>query len=441
MDTSHADTFLMSDIIFCHICPPKIVVFVVKVSTGSALLRAHVLECLTQQAANTLYTNYYKASNQYKLNRYRNSKRRCEFKKQLSCLRLERDVAGILTEQSADKQQQDSVSSLRDNNVNVIEVRSSKDSDDSEAYNLVQHTDSDGITHIEIESGPVSLSPFYNITAPPHLFGSSCPNSLITERDSISEREKKQRQREPALLLRDQGFNNKHGRASLELARSRRERFIVDTTQPPRGRDPSRPRDKHKHSKGPAPIPPPRRHPNDSSLLLVPTKSGHEPKKSYYPKESHIVRGNKIVRVDFPSVPIWHADPNNNARHYLHYTGGWAHEYHAPRIREPIVRSEVRRRSRSKSPARKPPIANRYLDAVSTFNFSQKLREFSDAVFSSSKRNSNNIVNTLPPASAQNRPAMSNDSLRSVIRKTATKNHTDSRRVTFSAYATVQLLD
>ena len=400
-------------------------------------------------------------------------------------------------------------------NVNIIEIKSTDDANDSASFNLVQHTDSNGITHIEIESGPVSLlngglmdpdfSSIISLSTPEtnglvtalgglkgiknnHSEGSSCPNSLISESPTLLEKDKRFRQRQPALLLRDEMavFDYKHSRKppheEPRESRSRKERFLADNfktresssypsqflssswnppERPSRSRDPSRPRDtrdtrdlgiKTKHNKGPAPPPPPRRHPNDSSLLLVPTKSGQEPKKSYYPKESHIVRGNKVVRVDFPSVPVWNhrADPNNNARHYIHYTGGWSHEYHAPRIREPIVRSEVRRRSRSKSPARKQ-IANRYLDAVTTFNFSQKLRELSDAVFSSkrgsnnSNCNSNQLTHSLPPVSNMRSVNFDPESLRPVIKK-GTKpcragSDSENRRVTFSAYATVQLME
>lgn len=568
-----SDTFLMSDILFCHICGPrpKVVVVVAKVAAGPcSQLRAHVLECLSQQAAKTLYTHYHQASNQYKLNRYRNSKRKSEAKREYgsddyvinnnssnssnslrsngvgkesvlsnfdsnidvfnslrSCaVRKDSGTSSISETSSA----RGSIRSLRpesdlnqDKNINVIEVKALESIDVSQPFSLVQHTDSNGITHIEIESGPVSLlnggsvsSDFssiislstpetnglvtalggikYTAKAKYSNNGNSCPNSLITsERETITvnEKDKKFRQRQPALLIRDEEetFHQKLPRKSTENhrdARSRRERYMGENhnrsrdmgrpplpppstwaipERPSRPRELSRTRDhtrdynsKNKHNKGPAPPPPPRRHPHDSNLLLVPTKSGHEPKRSYYPKESHIVRGNKVVRVDFPTVPVWGhmAEINNNARQYVHYTGGWAHEYHAPRIREPSLNSEIRRRSRSKSPARKP-LSNRYLDAVTTFNFSQKLKEISEAVFSSKRTPiSNSIVNSLPPISSKNRlnrtghhrtgstTSSPGDSepLRSAIKRGKQKCDQEcQRKVTFSAYATVQLME
>lgn len=572
----------MSDILFCHICGPypTVVVIVVKVSVPGSLLRAHVLECVTQQTAKTLYSHYYKASNQYKLNRYRNSKRKTEARKDstfvASIFEDNSDVFNSLrscavrkdsgtSSISENESVRGSIRSIRNNtdsgldkNINVIEVKSTENNDDSKPYSLVQHTDNDGITHIEIESGPVSLlnggsvssdfSSIISLSTPENVNINNSVNSIkhtknrnystklnspyssFTTNDednsSALEKEKKFRQRQPAMLIRDNGetFDQKLAKKSTEDQheyRSRKERYVVDHTKsrelgrPPLpvpsspwviSERPSRPRDisrsrnqttrdskdrdrrddrdyrekefirekeqrdreqrakdlsnrnyrnKPSKSQGP-PLPPPRKHPHDSSLLLVPTKSGHEPKRSYYPKESHIVRGNKVVRVDFPTVPVWgpRSDSNNNPRQYMHYTGGWAHEFHAPRIREPIINSEIRRRSRSKSPAKRQ-ITNRYLDAVTTFNISQKLREISDAVFSTKKSHSNNIVNSLPPIASHRSNRIGshrtgstgsipgdNEPLRSVIKKSKPKpGDSDNRRVTFSAYATVQLLD
>ena len=569
------DIFLMSDILFCHICAPypKVVVVVVKVSVPGSLLRAHILECVTQLAAKTLYSHYYKACNNYKLNRYRNSKRKSEIKKDShsyndfisSNCEDNSDVFNSLRSCAVRKDSgtssvseggsvRGSLRSIRngfeqvlDKNVNVIEIKSNENTDESQPFSLVQHIDSEGITHIEIESGPISLinggsvsSDFSSIislsTPENNVINSITLNSINStkkrvssanhsntvnnatkaERESISlnERDKKFRQRQPAMILRDSGesFNQKLGKKSEVEQKeytSRQERHIPDQsrsrdfTRPPLPppsswgvpERPSRPREisrnrnqnnrdsrdheqrekdfrerefrefkdrelrarefkelaaRNKYNKGPAPPPPPRRHPHDSSLLLVPTKSGHEPKRSYYPKESHIVRGNKVVRVDFPTVPVWghRSDPNNNARQYMHYTGGWAHEYHAPRIREPSLNSEIRRRSRSKSPARRQ-VTNRYIDAVTTFNFSQKLKEISEAVFST-KKAPNSIVNFLPPITNRtltrsgSNPLSSGEiePLKPVIKKLDSKaSETDNRRVTFSAYATVQLMD
>ncbi|KAF2360611.1 hypothetical protein FHG87_008634 [Trinorchestia longiramus] len=542
--SSAAATFMMRDILFCHISNnhPKVVVLVAKASLSDALLRAHILECLSQHAAKTLYIHYYKARNKHNLDRYRNTNRKSDVNKYgssnsradiLSSFESNNDVFDSLRNCAVRKdsgtgsicETGSNRGSLRSNrkqsfsceNINIIEVKSQENSpNESQPFNLLQRTDNEGITHIEIESGPMSLlnggllppdySSIISLSTPetngmvagyggarnlrnkqtPN--GNSCPNSLlISEREIISatESERKFRQRQPALLLRAEEEDECETKVAkkTEEGRSRKDRHFAEVTKhrdngrpplppPSSWALPDRPlrqktitrlieyRDhmpKNKPTKTPGPTPPPRRHPQDSSLLLVPTKSGHEPKKSYYPKESHIVRGNKVVRVDFPTVPVYNhrADPNNNARQYLHYTGGWAHEFHSPRMREVVLTSELRRRSRSKSPARKP-LPNRYLDAVSTFNFSQKLKDFSDAVFSTKKNQGNSIVNSLPPirgnqtgckSSGYNNNGSStapcdSDSLRPVIKKGKQKMpETDNRRVTFSAYATVQLLN
>ncbi|XP_018012155.1 uncharacterized protein LOC108669355 [Hyalella azteca] len=534
-----ATTFMMSDILFCHISSshPKVVVLVAKASFSSPLMRAHVLECLSQHAAKTFYLHYYKAKNKHNLERYRNTKRKTDVdqfmlgddkENVLSNFKTNLDVFDSLRSCAVRKDSgtssTDEASSPRgsvrsyknensaSDNVNIIEVKSndSSSSEGTQPFSLLQRTDNEGITHIEIESGPASLlngsslppdfSSIISLSTPETNgivagFGgvrnyrnmlrtnnNSCPSSLlILERETISsgtEHDRKFRQRQPALLLRAEEDESAQRmmRKVDDDSRSRRDRHFLEVTKhrdigrpplppPSSWALPDRPirhktvtrvieyRDpvptKNKSNMSPAPTPPPRRHPHDSSLLLVPTKSGQESKRSYYPKESHIVRGNKVVRVDFPTVPVWNhrPDPNNNARQYLHYTGGWAHEYHSPRMREAVLTSELRRRSRSKSPARKP-VTNRYLDVVSTFNISQKLREISEAVFSNKRSQGNSIVDSLPPVRGNRTGVKSStttgekESLRPVIKKGNQKQtEGDNRRVTFSAYATVQLMN
>ena len=73
------DHFLMSDILFCHVSVtrPCLVAVVVK-SIGSSKVVGHVFECPSESAARNLYKHYHLASNKYKLDRYRDSKRRSE---------------------------------------------------------------------------------------------------------------------------------------------------------------------------------------------------------------------------------------------------------------------------------------------------------------------------------------------------------------------------
>ncbi|XP_047469124.1 uncharacterized protein LOC125025189 [Penaeus chinensis] len=582
------DMFLMSDILYCHVAAatPRVVVVVVK-DAGSSQVFAHVFQCLTEDAARSLYAHYKEASNKYKLNRYRNSKRKTEL--------LKGETVGqggkvVSASGGGTKKGAKSLSHALDGgggrgsvrsvearvltgekrgdtgtNVNVIEIRETQeDGEKSRPWNLVQHTDANGVTHIEIESGPCSLvssssevSDFSSMVSlaaarsgqsaqPASLLAprpssraeafssssggdggsvrgtSSCPSSLVSNGREVlvaGETDKKFRQRQPALLLREDlarqawRADERRGDDSLRRSekkrddpgredkkresrrddhdgRSRRERYEGDrmlvrevtratmeamipritTDRQGRPRDHSRGRLRHSHNKGPAPPPPPRRHPNNPSLMLVPTKSGTENARAFYPKESHIVRGNKLVRVDYPAYPGgWmHQDVNNNPHHYNYYAGAaWLgpHEYHALRHRDPPITPEMRRRSRSKSPARRP-MAHRYIDAVSTFSISQKLKDFSDAVFTSKKNNNNVASNAMGNSlgancgqfnsssdtevkghqrslSTASAPAGDGDgTLRPVIKKgRRPENSPQTRRVTFSAYATVQVMD
>ncbi|XP_076053094.1 uncharacterized protein LOC143032360 [Oratosquilla oratoria] len=618
------EVFLMSDILFCHVSPslPRVVVAVVKnAETGRAA--AHVFECGSEEAARTLYLRYHESSSRYKLNRYRNSWRRSggaklEVKGETtvdgdlarSSLRsVGGNSAPLLDTATPFPHNLPKISSKNAKNVNVIEIRETKSKE--RPWHLHQHTDENGVTHIEIESGPRGSSnskpitqarDFGNIlsfsndpvtmmprvsssslsrslgqtsapssmtnapsslpatiissgapitsSAPSSLTGSnggSAPSSLVSSEDGSSlsgsvrgrevlvagEKDKKSRQRQPPLLLEESRRNEKEeekrdwrreevnwwGEEEREReTRSRRDRHegirdssrsgweaVFQYPQERRGRDPSskggdRNRARYLHNKGPAPLPPPRRHPNNPSLLLIPTKSGAEPSRAFYPKETHIMRGGKLLRVDYPGYPGWgvphqqhhhshihhhnlqqhhHHDVNNNPNRYSTYYPGlsssmWAgpHEYHAPRVRESSsVSADVRRRSRSKSPARRP-MAHRYIDAVAALNISQRLKDFSEAVFTSRKNQNDSLKSLIigmgnsnlgggtnghseskghhRSSSTVSAPPMEGDGgtvgLKPVIKKGLGGRRLDgespeARRVTFSAYATVQLMD
>ncbi|CAL4083919.1 unnamed protein product, partial [Meganyctiphanes norvegica] len=212
------DVFLLSDILFCHVdaVSPRIVVLVVK-DAGSSLINAHVYETSSDEQARTLYQHYKEASNKYKLNRYRNSKRKLENPKNLSESsgtssisknsgvggKHSNNIVGVDEKNIINTTNINSVSdsdrklsssstdsgvsngfdgpgraSVRSvearlkapgrNNVNVIEIRETiTPLEESEAraeggsranWNLLQHIDQNGVTHIEIESGPCSIA-------------------------------------------------------------------------------------------------------------------------------------------------------------------------------------------------------------------------------------------------------------------------------------------
>ena len=559
METGNGD-FLMSDILFCHVLShhPKIVIIVVK-SVETSLIAAHFFECLNSEAAKTLYGCYYNASNKYKLERYRMSKRRTgeqpskslqnspEIEKSQIVARSRRSerVNGLWqgkfrTTSNTSNLENRALAKDR-SNINVIEITGS---DCDQMNSMLKRVDENGVTHIEIDSAPCSLSvtqpkypslslnSFHFLSAleklsmhsmdnPDSYLNSvavtaSCPNSLIQTSQEIidsNENDRKSRQREPPKVLKkEQGGEKPIVRREARRPRSRSEETrkgresnastnektihesfnIKKQLKPPsndkktsspnpketdtksqerqsRSRSPSRhkefrSRPRSTHNKRPAPPPPPpRRHPSNPSLMLVPTKSGQEHSKAHYPKESHM-RGNKVVRVDYTLYPPWNmnADVNNNKKVLFYSNRGWygSHEFHSSRRNESNS-IDIRKRSRSKSPARRP-MAHRYMDAVSTvsnFNITQKIKDLSDSVKQTWKTNNTNSINhdhftrlknrkekkMNPPLTAAHfvtnkKPNFADEEIRPVIKK-GRKIDSDDRRVTFSAYATVQLMD
>ncbi|XP_071514158.1 uncharacterized protein [Panulirus ornatus] len=546
------DMFLMSDILYCHVSPatPRVLVVVVK-DPGTSQVLAHVFQCPNEDTARNLYAHYKEASNKYKLNRYRNSKRKPDVT-QIGALRTHKtSIQKAISNAAAKLQSGSSLNRLEggfrgslraweaqvyvpdkqghnDKNVNVIQIRDNESgSEEPQSWNPAQHTDVNGVTHIEVDSGPYSLINCCSTSEVNTLVGlnvtnsspfSSSLNSVATRshhrNDSLSlksitgsdgvrgassgglvagDLDRRSRQRQPPLLLRrdefphqDQCFKSDERRNEDNLGRNeskkedvRREKKtrnecfqtgssgrsrrdwhegerggLYEVSRPtveamiprltqPRPRDHSRARIRNSHNKGPAPPPPPpRRHPDNPALLLVPTKSGAETARAFYPKESHIVRGNKIVRVDAAASyrAGWLCHDDNRHQYY---------EYHATTLTPPtesIVTPEMRRRSRSKSPARRP-MAHRYIDAVSTFSLSQKLKDISDAVFTG--RRSSTLYDSQVVGDVRGHQGLGvgvvvdgEATLRPVIKKGGRHEGSPQvRRVTFSAYATVQVME
>nr|XP_053640183.1 uncharacterized protein LOC128694211 [Cherax quadricarinatus]XP_053640184.1 uncharacterized protein LOC128694211 [Cherax quadricarinatus]XP_053640185.1 uncharacterized protein LOC128694211 [Cherax quadricarinatus]XP_053640186.1 uncharacterized protein LOC128694211 [Cherax quadricarinatus]XP_053640188.1 uncharacterized protein LOC128694211 [Cherax quadricarinatus]XP_053640189.1 uncharacterized protein LOC128694211 [Cherax quadricarinatus]XP_053640190.1 uncharacterized protein LOC128694211 [ len=529
-ENNSGDHLLISDILYCHISSsrPRVVVVVVKDSSGTQV-HAHVFQCPTQDTARTLYAHYKEASSKYKLNRYKNSRRKeCQQgKESFSSGKVVISSSRCRSSSSFTSQDRRGRPGTRtpvlDANVNVIQVGVERPETDPQSGGSLRC-----VTHIEVDSGPGSLASSASETSDLNSIGSySSLGASGREVLIAGELDRKFRQRQPALLLRQDeqepdgslrrheekrkeeetfgqqevfsrqegafgrlhdslgrqednfGFHTdsltrsntakvpqrRHKKPEEEAGRSRRSgreshetlNQVPDPTlqqscspylaseRVSRLRDQSRGRSRPAHKKGPAPpVPPPRKHPENPSLLLVPTKSGAEHARAFYPKESHIVRGGAVPQTDIPCHPrsyLTH-DTNTPTHQYPYYGGGgtWvhAHEYHAHRSREPALTPEMRRRSRSKSPARRP-MAHRYIDAVS-----QTLRGISDAVFTSRKTTGGSPWSPEVRGHQRSRSTVSGETdntLRPVIRKGRRPEPSPQcRRVTFSAYATVQVM-
>ena len=161
----HLETYSISDVLICHTDKvfKNCVIWVIRKS-GS--LEALVFECLTEDNARQLYKKFHEVSKRSKLERHR---------------RRKSDGGSIVTRASAVEFSKAVTSGIKANNQSVT-INNIDTSDIEKAvassnqkWNLVQHTDKNGVTHIEVESTQL----------PAHLVkrnngGSEEPRSLIS---------------------------------------------------------------------------------------------------------------------------------------------------------------------------------------------------------------------------------------------------------------------
>ena len=159
----HLDTYNISDVLICHTDKvyKNCVIWVIR-KTGA--LEALVFECTSEDNARQLYKKFHEVSKRSKLERHR---------------RRKSDGGSIVTrgsvsDWSAGHQRQKEGTTINNIDTSVIEKAVNK-------WNLVQHTDKNGVTHIEVESsdkaGAASPSP-HLVTGEPRSLVSFSPQFM-----------------------------------------------------------------------------------------------------------------------------------------------------------------------------------------------------------------------------------------------------------------------
>ena len=136
----HVETYNISDVLICHTDRLyKNCVFLVVRKFGS--LETIVFECATEDNAKQLYKKFHEVSKRSRLERHR---------------RRKSDGGSIVTRVSDYTANEGGVTnhSINNTNINIIERAVEKN---HQKWNLVQHTDKNGMTHIEVESAEKPL--------------------------------------------------------------------------------------------------------------------------------------------------------------------------------------------------------------------------------------------------------------------------------------------
>jgi len=558
----HLDTYSISDVLICH--TDKIykncVIWVIR---KSGTLEALVFECTTEDNARQLYRKFHEVSKRSKLERHR---------------RRKSDGGSIVTRGS-----ELGVSKIKSSNdrgnvtinnidTSVIEKVVEKN---QQKWNLVQHTDKNGVTHIEVES-----------TEPTHLVKprDNEPRSLVSfspdagkfsargmtrtakggdrskfakELESILSTEMKRRdehttpdrsdsegspyprqrppgeslslrQRAPAMLLRKlDEFEEKAHKiwAKAEAEEENRKIWnktsnsVIGISSPPKGpqldsvpleKDKSNQKGfKEKHDRDDnqknhsqiaekekftsnaikckqkdSPI----NKKDDGNRILIPTKTGKEPPKKLYPKESPPIYGGRFLPLgvnqmniasqphSLPIYPVqvggvaWSRYPAELSQLDLSqsvwkYAQGtdpslWRHSqvpdmHGRSRSRDRgRVEQDHRRRAQSKSPARRP--AGRYMEGVNLApdisGISRMFREFGGAVRAKMSKKgdhkmSSSSMSDLPDAAQLKSNLKKQRNIHTDVNENSTReiekqsNNSDKKaKVHFNKFATVQMM-
>ena len=580
----HLDTYSISDVLICHTDKlyKNCVIWVIRKS-GS--LEALVFECLSEEYARQLYRKFHEVSKRSKLERHR---------------RRKSDGGSIITRQAAEQPATPKIKSGADRGsvtINNPEPAGEAEVDISSSigvsggggnqkWNLVQHTDKNGVTHIEVESNnlvsgrqqqpPRDSEPRSLLSFSPAKFsargvargsGSSEKSKFAKELENILSSEIKRRedlsgtteknekelivpsggggggrsrphgeslslrQRAPALLLRklDEFEEKAHriwARAEAEEENrkiwSKGSNSVIGITSPPRGPqleggrgqaetgsrgsilDTSRSNlnspklDKIRHKKGKEETRNFSQLENsnanrskqketsvtkkeDANRILIPTKTGKEPPKKLYPKESPPIFSGRFMPINMGhqvamngqphSLPIyplplgWNRIPADMAQLDV-----WKYNQEPWRAPAPVLHQErsrsrdrgrmdpdQRRRAQSKSPARRPT-ASRYMDSIpspDTTGLGRMFRGLGDAVRNrmgggrrGDTRLPSSAASDIPEIALKSNlkkqrnlpPDILNPQVKPQHNITSANNNNDNKKVHFNKFATVQMM-
>lgn len=290
----------------------------------------------------------------------------------------------------------------------------------TDQFNLVQRTDFNGITHLEVSKGSETKSS--------EKYGKSkirkeIEGVILTDVDSYAKKEII-RQRQSPIVVNERMWKPEDSVDEAPPIRPERKKFVK--------------------KKGMAPSPPvTRQEPKTAPLPNIPDKC----KSKFYLSvdDDETDRGQKIVKGQY--IRVQSLGNQNVCEPNL---GSWKGEPKERLPRKTEDKSIDRRRSRSVGrTTKKAPMAYRYIDITEEnrypanpsrlYGISQKIREIGGNVVNNSnarrRRNSfDDIINF------DNR---SKGNLKSVIKKNKKFNdkYCEPKKVTFSAFATVQVVD
>ena len=142
----HLETYSISDVLICH--TDKVfknnVIWVIR---KSGALEALVFECLTEDHARQLYRKFHEVSKRSKLERHRRRKSDGgSIVTRASAAEFGKAVTSSGAKSAANNQ------SVTINNVDTSAIEKAVAGGQQQKWALVQHTDKNGVTHIEVES-------------------------------------------------------------------------------------------------------------------------------------------------------------------------------------------------------------------------------------------------------------------------------------------------